>query len=76
MNGKLTYAMLAGLVSIGIWAGTLQATVNQQARWIESNATVVSRLAVLESQQIDIKRVLDRIERRLDGNWRERGPAQ
>jgi Tfp pilus assembly protein PilN len=82
MNGKMPiYALLlAGVVQVvggGVWVGSIQTTVNQQQRWIEANTALNTRLSVLESQQADIKRILERVERRLDStNWRNPGTSQ
>jgi hypothetical protein len=61
----LLTAILVQSAAFGFWVGGLAARVVHVEQWQSDNRSVDARLAVLEAQTAEIKRMLGRIEDRL-----------
>ena len=48
------------------WAATQSARMDTIEQWIADNKSVIERLAVIETNQINIQRTVDRIDRKLE----------
>ncbi len=59
--------VIAMQTAAGIWwAATQSARMDSIEVWIADNKTVTERLAVLQANQINIQRTVDRIDRKLE----------
>ncbi len=59
--------VIAMQTATGIWwAATQSARTDSIETWIADNKTVTERLAVLQANQINIQRTVDRIDRKLE----------
>ena len=59
--------VIAMQTAAGIWwAATQSARMGAIEQWIADNKSVTERLAVIETNQINIQRTVDRIDRKLE----------
>lgn len=69
LDKRVPIALLAAILAqggaFGFWVGGLAARVIHVEQWQSDNRSVDARLAVLETQTAEIRRVLGRIEDRL-----------
>lgn len=68
-NGKgmwvdrtLSVAAIVALVGMGIWVGRIDTQVEVNRKWIETNQAIIERLAVVEIEVSEIRRIVERIE--------------
>ena len=61
--------VIAMQTATGIWwAATQSARMDAIEQWVADNKSVTERLAVIETNQINIQRTVDRIDRKLESS--------
>jgi hypothetical protein len=68
-------AIVGQTVLGGIWIGRMEARIQALEEWQRGNARIDARLAVLENQNLEIRRSLDEMNGNLRRLW-DRGRQQ